>query len=153
MFRGCNHVALSFTHLTKQFNLNIIKIYIKIFWAILNNLAFHVKMLLVLTEVSLALLAESFLSRWHPEKQSWVDKNRGKEDLCYSLVIVVKTEQSSPDRPIRAGVIRTNAPALGSDIKTIYCENIIPVFCHKLVMLYSLVSLFSISSLFQWKFN
>ena len=74
-------------------------------------------MLLVLTEVSLALLAESFLSRWHPEKQSRVDKNRGKEDLCYSLVIVVKTEQSSPDRPIRAGVIRTNAPALGSDIK------------------------------------
>ncbi len=54
-------------------------------------------MLLVLTEVDIALLAESFLSRWHPEKQSWVDKNRGKEDLCYSLVIVVKTEQSSPD--------------------------------------------------------
>ena len=54
-------------------------------------------MLLVLTEVDIALLAESFLSRWHPEKQSWVDKNWGKEDLCYSLVIVVKTELSSPD--------------------------------------------------------
>ena len=70
-------------------------------------------MLLVLTEVDIALLAESFLSRWHPEKQSWVDKNRGKEDLCYSLV----KNPAEQSRPIRAGVIRTNAPALGSDIK------------------------------------
>lgn len=62
MFRGCNHDALSFTHLTTRFNLNIIKFrYIKIFEAILNNFAFHVKMLFVLTEVSLALLAWKFL--------------------------------------------------------------------------------------------